>query len=743
MAKKLVPSDFKTHLIDQIIESVTERANTAYYAFVGDHETVASSEEEINQPTETFRNTNTNVYRNMIFGKRITADDMSFVINRTDWTAGTTYAMYDDQKIDIQDTNFYVMVDENSFKHVYKCLSNNNDSPSTDKPLYKNAKYEADLFSAGDDYYETSDGYQWKYMYSIASSTFDKFATEKYIPVVSNTVVESNAQEGAIDVIKVTDSGKNYENHLKSQFLRADIGRITKTLIEGDTIEADPADSTGASHFDATKASLCYRIAPTVDSRDMTTDFYANTIIYLTSGTGEGQFKKVDKSAYVSEVGGVVIQIEDQFNTLPDETTTYEITPFVQIIGDGNQTVNAVARAIINANASDSVHKIEMLKTGADYSFATAEVLAGNPRTVDGTAVDIQQATVRPILSPQGGHGANTIIEFGAKRLSFYMKFDGGESNLVQPTNTFSQFGIIRDPKFANVAIYTADRTGEFIEGETIHQFTKIIIGSEARFTSNSALAASIQDTTTTVDAKYDQHFAVGDYIFMTKTGSAEKHFLTTVAIGSTGNTINLAEAPPWASTETRTDADVTVYYIHKEAEGLVKSAAPIGGNPALLVNQCVPEFRKEHQIYGVTSRNIATVKGVDINNRIGDVEADFQFADFNQMIKITAASLSGTFTEDETITQGTNATGQLHSAVTEGGGTTISMTNITGAFATVGQLEGQVSGAILDQTGDNALDIQYGDLDPNAGAILYLQNDIPVDRDDDQTEEIRVILEF
>ena len=27
-------------------------------------------------------------------------------------------------------------------------------------------------------------------------------------------------------------------------------------------------------------------------------------------------------------------------------------------------------------------------------------------------------------------------------------------------------------------------------------------------------------------------------------------------------------------------------------------------------------------------------------------------------------------------------------------------------------------------------LDIRYGDLDPNRGAILYIQNDIPVDRD-------------
>lgn len=748
MAKKLVPSDFKTHVINQIIESVTEPANTAYYAFVGDHETVASSEEEIVQPTETFRNTNTNVFRNMIFGKRINASDISFVINRNNWVSGTVYEMYDDQKIDIQDTNFYVLVDEVSYKHVYKCLYNNNGGPSTDRPLFKNAKYDENLYSAGDDYYETSDGYQWKYMYSVSSAVFDKFATEKYIPVSANAIVATNAQEGSIDVVKVTDAGKNYENHLSGRFVRADIGRITRALIEGDTVESDPADSTGASHFDVVKAAQCYRIAPTADDRDMTTNFYANTILYLTSGAGEGQYQFVEKSAYVSEVGGVVLQLENQFSVLPDETTNYEITPAVIITGDGSQTVNAVARAIINANASDSVHKVEMLNTGADYSFATAEVLSGNPRSVNGESIIVQPATVRPILSPPGGHGANTIVEFGAKRLAFYMKFDGSESNLVEPTNTFAQFGIIRDPRFANVAIYTTDLSGEFLPDEEITQFTKVPIGVAGKFVTNSSLGSSVKDATADADENYDLHFKEGDYIFL-KTepaaGTAE-YFLTTVGVGSTTNSISLAATPPWATSVANTDT--TVFYVHVSGNAKVKATTlplPSGATSGLLLNNVVPEFRKGYQIYGNTSRNIATIQGIDINNRIGESESDFQFADFNQMLKISAPTVSGTFVQDEEVTQGSpvTATGQLHSIVTDGGGSTINLTNITGQFSTVGTITGTQNGAQLSQTGSNAMDLVYGDLDPNTGTILYLQNDIPVDRDDDQTEEIRVILEF
>lgn len=736
MAKKLVPAEFKTHLINQIIESVTERANTAYYAFVGDHETVASTLEEINQPTETVRQLNSEVFRNMIFGKKMTANDIRFVVNRHNWISGTVYEMYDDQLVELQDKNFYVLVDEGSFKHVYKCLYNNNGAASTSKPLFANAKYDGDLYIAGDDYYETADGYQWKYMYSITSTVFNRFATEKFIPVVANTVVQDNAVEGSIDVVKVTFAGKQYDNYVTdAKFEVADINRVSSTIIDG------AAPGSAEAHFTTSKANQIYRIKI---GSEQTIDFYKNTILYITSGVGSGQYRTVEKSAYISDLGGVFVQLDEQFTTLPNETSTYEIMPKVSIIGDGNQTANAEARAIISPVASNSVNKVEMLDVGRNYSFASAAVLTGNPVSNNGITVSPTAATIRPIIPPQGGHGANTVIEFGARRLSFYMKYNRDESGLVEPTNSFAQFGIIRDPQFANVAIYTTDASGEFVDDETVYQFTKIQMGSTGTFTSNTQLAASIKDTVD--DRGYGLHFNTGDWIFMKTETTTPEYLLTKVAAGSSSNTINLAVTPSWV---TATDTSVTAYYVHMQSDGIISNKqAPVPGNTSIttgiLVNNCRPFFSKGSFIYGGTSKQVATIAGIDINSRIGQADADFRFADYNQMLKIIGDQvIDGPFTEDETVTQGTSIA-QLHSSVmSQSSSTTLSLTNIQGNFNTFTNLEGSVSAAKLVGSSSNALDIRYGDLDPNRGAILYIQNDIPVDRDENQSEEIRVILEF
>jgi len=722
MAKKLVPAEFKTHIIDQLIESITERANTSYYAFVGDHETVASTLEEVNPPLETVNKLNSEVFRNMIFGKRINSNDMRFMINRNDWVSGTVFEMYDDEKQELQDSNFYTVVDEDSFKHVYKCLSNANGAPSTIKPLFEDAKYDADLYVAGDDYYETSDGYQWKYMYSITSADFTKFATEKYIPVVANTQVQTNAIEGSIDVIKVVTHGKNYQNHLSGKFQQSDLNRITASI---------------AAIYGLTNASRVYRIAA---GANQTTNFYRNTIMYLSSGVGSGQYKKIIRSISIPDIGGVFVELEDNFTTLPDDTTTYEISPAVEITGDGTQTINAVARAIINATSSDSVHKIEMLNVGENYSYAAARVLQGDPqRDIYGNSIDVTPATIRPITAPQGGHGANTIVEFGATRLAFSTLFNRDESSLVEPTNTFSQFGIIRNPQFANVAIYTQNTSGSFIEGETITQFTKLQIGDQLSWMANSSVGNYLIDQSGVTDNEYGSHFKQGDYIFVKTSGAAPSYRLFTVGNGSNTTAINVTTTPDI------TDGTLcTVYYVHKQAEAIVRNINPpfpATNTPTsgMLVDDCSPEFRKGRMIFGLESKNIATIKGIDINNRINDGDADFIFNNFNQMTKIIGSSITGTFVQDETVIQGT-ANAQLHS-VTDGN--TLNLTNVTGDFTTVGTILGAVSEAEMSGTTNDQLDIINGDLDPNSGSVIYLQNDIPVDRDENQTEEIRVILEF
>ena len=97
---------------------------------------------------------------------------------------------------------FYV---RNSKDQIFKCLFNNNGTQSNTEPQ----------ISLGGDlpenpYIETVDGYKWKYMYSIPTGLKNKFFTDKYMPVLRDTIVFDNAKDGRIDIIKIVNGGSGY-----------------------------------------------------------------------------------------------------------------------------------------------------------------------------------------------------------------------------------------------------------------------------------------------------------------------------------------------------------------------------------------------------------------------------------------------------------------------------------------------------------------------------------------------------
>lgn len=97
---------------------------------------------------------------------------------------------------------FYV---RNSKDQVFKCLFNNNNGESNTEPQ----------ISLGGElpenpYIETVDGYKWKYMYSIPTGLKNKFFTDKYMPVLRDSIVFDNAKDGRIDIIKIVDGGTGY-----------------------------------------------------------------------------------------------------------------------------------------------------------------------------------------------------------------------------------------------------------------------------------------------------------------------------------------------------------------------------------------------------------------------------------------------------------------------------------------------------------------------------------------------------
>lgn len=97
---------------------------------------------------------------------------------------------------------FYV---RNNRDQVFKCLSNNSGAASTIMP-------EIDIGGSlpENPYIITSDGYKWKYLYTIPGGLKEKFFTSEWMPVVNDNVVTTSAVNGRLDVFKINNGGSGF-----------------------------------------------------------------------------------------------------------------------------------------------------------------------------------------------------------------------------------------------------------------------------------------------------------------------------------------------------------------------------------------------------------------------------------------------------------------------------------------------------------------------------------------------------
>lgn len=239
------------------------------------------------------------LWRNMISAKRVLSSDVSHVIPRIDWSlnsdgSGKVYKQYSDKDNLLFNQNttqsFYVMTDD---FHVFKCLFNNYGALSTFKP--------DKLITDGS--FETSDGYIWKYMYTVGSADAFKFMTPNYIPVkkvlenpgsgcsiVNNQWdVQQSAIDGAIDIVlrdtNATQEGKG-ENYVNKT------GRLTSSPSNdgGYTLfNIEDGGSVGDGHYNGAsiyfpESAKTYIIQDYVDNQ--------NVIKVNTIGDGEVEYKQ-------------------------------------------------------------------------------------------------------------------------------------------------------------------------------------------------------------------------------------------------------------------------------------------------------------------------------------------------------------------------------------------------------------------------------------------------------------------
>lgn len=181
------------------------------YMFIG-KDTTWDDEELPDHPTESALDI-AQLYKDILAVKRITADAMTSVIQRIDWTSNAIYDQYsdsinmiDDRKDNGTRFRFYVLTDE---FNVYKCLSNNNGAASTTKPTSQQITE-----------FQTPDGYIWKYMYTIRSTDVFSFMTPEWMPVYTISVndgssqwqVQESAIDGGIHDIVINSAGISYNS---------------------------------------------------------------------------------------------------------------------------------------------------------------------------------------------------------------------------------------------------------------------------------------------------------------------------------------------------------------------------------------------------------------------------------------------------------------------------------------------------------------------------------------------------
>jgi hypothetical protein len=237
----IVTDQFRILNASNFIESV-ENSENSYYVFVS-----LPNPTQVGFGRSTIWDTNTpnpvdnfnyqsHVSDTMMFGRKITAENIRRVIRRVDWVRGTRYEMYRNdysvtfpspitQSSRLYDANYYVM---NSDFRVYICIDNGSSGISTlgnasqDEPLFT----DLEPSKAG----ESGDGYLWKYLFTVSPSDIIKFDSIEYITVPNNWSTSNDPQiqavrengnsdinENQIKKIYIENKGQNYSSGLSQE----------------------------------------------------------------------------------------------------------------------------------------------------------------------------------------------------------------------------------------------------------------------------------------------------------------------------------------------------------------------------------------------------------------------------------------------------------------------------------------------------------------------------------------------
>jgi len=374
----------------------------------------------------------------MLYLKRISVSNCVNVIRLYRWQEYRRYQAYSD-KVDLSDLltkrtistieyyPFYVVSDD--FR-VYKCLDNGASPGANVNGVESTVEPTTVAFTGSDTYSPLSDGYIWKYIFTLRPIDASEFLTTDWFPIrtlneddgTDNWDIITNAVNGGVYNIKVTNAGSAYTNILPA---------------------TDNLNTTNSQGFTYTVSGSTILI-DSGQSASGTDSAYVNSVLYTKNASGVVQEVR-NITAYVASTRTVTLS-----SAVTAGLRAY-ISPKITVTGNG---ANLVAIARMTSNA---VREIQIFAPGSGYTKCSVTFTGGGG----------SGAAAEAIISPFGGHGSDPVVELGAFNLLSKAKFEGDEGGVIVSSNEYRKIGLITNP-----LVYGSLKTAQARSGLTTSQMT-------------------------------------------------------------------------------------------------------------------------------------------------------------------------------------------------------------------------------------------------------------------------------
>jgi hypothetical protein len=300
---------------------------------------------------------------------------------------------------------FYV---RNTRDQVFKCLFNNAQANSTIEPTI-----DIDGQLPENAFILTSDGYKWKYIYTIPPGLKQKFFTQNWMPVANDAAVQATAGDGRIDIINVLWGGSAYVSGGNSN--SASILSITNT--------------------DGAGANLVAKVANGV----------ITSVVILSGGNSytSGIVTVSDANRLANTILSGTINVSGTIIAGNLSNTTYFVG---NVFTNDILTINGESRNVVSVINNTSL----TVNTAFNYAVNSAVgIITRSPAVFDIS------------FPPKGGHGSDPAKELGARDLMVSVELSSDENAtlpLSDAYNTyhFNQISVISEPLIANGA-FTAN----------------------------------------------------------------------------------------------------------------------------------------------------------------------------------------------------------------------------------------------------------------------------------------------